>query len=161
MEKFVKENKDSLILFATVLAFLLAIIIVALTSKKLQNEVENMGNEYIFEDKVVELPGTKEISTDELKAEHCLDTICITDVTVYSTESEGRIECTVTNKGEESASGYLRLKFGEKGVVVHYTDISPEDSSKVVAQFKGGSLQDATDYTIEKLSKSERKNIVK
>ena len=160
MKKFIKENKTVSIIIISILFVLIVAILVLLLRKDNKNS-EPLPNDYIFEDKVVELPGTKVVTSDDLNAEQCIDDICVSNVKIYSTKTEGRIECTVTNKGEQTKSDYMRVKFGDKGVVIHYTNVNPGESIETVAQFRNGSLQDATSFTLEKLTAKEKKAIVR
>ena len=160
MKKFIKENKTvSTIIISVILILLITLLVLLL--KKDKEKGEPFPNNYIFENRVVELPGTKVVTNDDLNAEQCIDEICVSNVKIYSTKTEGRIECTVTNKGEQTKSDYLRVIFGDKGVVIHYTNVNPGESKETVAQFRNGSLQDAANFTLEKLTKKEKKAIVR
>lgn len=162
MKKFIKEKSNLLIIIVSILIIILIVLgLVLITKHRNKSSNEDMSSEYIFKDTVVELAGTKIISNDKLKVEHCLNDICISNMKVYSTENEGRIECTITNKTNETKSGYFKVIFGKKVVLVGYNELMPDTSTKKVSEFVGFSLQDANDYKLEKLSKEEKKSINK
>ena len=159
MKKFIKEHSTLAIVIISVLLILLVILGVILATRQ-KNSHKVMGNDYLIQEKEVEFPGTKVVSTDGLKEEKCLNNICVSNITVYSNDSRGRIECTITNKTQEKKSGYLKVLFDNQTLIVAYNNLLPEGSTKAVAQFEGYSLKDANNYSLDSLSKEELEKIV-
>ena len=160
MKKFIKEHRNIVIIIVSVLLVLLIIIAIILATKGHKN-LKKMPNEYIIQEREVELPGTKVVSNDNLNSEQCLDGICVSNVVIHSTADQGRVECTITNKSEKKKKGYLKLVFNDKKLVVSYATLAVNDSTKAYAQFSGYSLQDVSDYSLEKVTKEEKKAFAK
>ena len=138
MKEFIKEKSNLLIIIVSILIIILIVLGLVLITKH-RNK--------------------KNIS--DIMCNICLNDICISNMKVYSTENEGRIECTITNKTNKTKSGYFKVFFGKKVVLVGYNELMPNTSTKKVSEFVGFSLQDADDYKLEKLSKEEKKSINK
>lgn len=160
MKKFIVDHINvAIIITSALLLFLLALVVILATKK--HNATKGMSNEYIINEEKVELAGTKVVSNDNLSAEQCLNDICVSNVVVYSTTSQGRVECTITNNSEKEKSGYLKIVLGDKKLVLGYKKLAVGDSITTTSQFNGYSLQDIDNYSLEKLTNSERKAIVK
>ena len=101
MKKFIKEHRNIVIIIVSVLLVLLIIIAIILATKGHKN-LKKMPNEYIIQEREVELPGTKVVSNDNLNSEQCLDGICVSNVVIHSTTDQGRVECTITNKSDNN-----------------------------------------------------------
>lgn len=159
MKNFIKDNMKLIIIILSILILLLIIIGLVLISKSSKNE--EGFNDYEISNEVVELPGTKVVKNDTLKEEHCIDKICVSDVVIYKTDKDGRVECNITNKNENTESGYLRLKFNEIHLIVAYKNVLSNSSSKAVAQYTNMDIKDIGNYSVEKLTKKEIKSLIK
>ena len=156
MKKKINENMKSIIIVLSILILILIIGALVLIGKSNKNGYAN-----IIESEVVEFPGTKVISNDNLKKEHCLNDICVSDVNIYKVDNKGRLECKVENKSEQTRSGYLKLKFQETSFTIAYRDLKPGIFEKSIAQFTNKKITDTTDYVLEELTKEEEKSIIK
>lgn len=160
MKKFIVDHINvAIIITSALLIFLLALMVILATKK--HNVTKSMSNEYVISEENVELAGTKVVSNDNLSTEQCLNDICVSNVVIYSTTNQGRVECTITNKTEKEKSGYLKIVLGDKKLVLGYKKLAVGDSITTTSQFNGYSLQGIDNYSLEKLTKAERKAIVK
>lgn len=160
MKKFIIDHVNiAIIIVSVLLIFLLALAVILSTKKK--QSFKAMNNNYEIIEKEVELAGTKVVSNDNLSTEQCLNDICVSNVVIYSTTNQGRVECTITNKTEKEKSGYLKIVLGDKKLVLGYKKLAAGDSITTTSQFNGYSLQGIDNYSLEKLTKAERKTIVK
>ena len=110
---------------------------------------------YILSDGVAEIPGTITYTNDDLKKGHCLDGICVLDVTFYYIDDEGRLECTILNQSSKEESGYLKLVFGEDRLTVVYRNLSPGKMVKTISKYHKLTIPDKDDYVLEKLTDEE------
>lgn len=159
MKKFITENMKIIIIILSILILLLIIIGLIFAAKTTKDR--NDQTDYTFSNEVVELPGTKILKSDKLAEEHCLDNICVSDVIIYTVNNEGRMECNITNKSNDTKSGYLRLKFNKESLIISYQDLSPDSSSKATAQYTNKKIDNINDYSLEKLTKEEIKTLIK
>lgn len=109
-------------------------------------------------DKVVELDGTKKYQTEAMTKEHCINKICLYDVTVFSATNIGRVEYIIENKSTEVKSGYLKLMFKNKYVFIAYSKLEPNKSKRSSTQFTG-TFTKVDDYTLVEMTEEEIKNI--
>ena len=156
MKNFIKEHTTLSIVIVSILLLFLIVLGIILMNKVSKEKAEYLPNEYIFADKVSELKGTKTISNANLKKEQCIDNICVSNVAIYSTKNEVRVECTITNKGKKRKSGRLQLNFGNKKLTVSYMNLSVGDETKAFANFYDMNLQVVTEYTLEKAPKVKK-----
>ena len=159
MKKFITENMRIIIIILSILILLLIIIGLVLITNSTKDK--NDQTDYTISNEVVELPGTKVLKSDKLAEEHCLDNICVSDVIIYTVNNEGRMECNITNKSNDTKSGYLRLKFNKESLIISYQDLLPDSSSKATAQYTNKKINDVDDYSLEKLTNEEQKSLIK
>lgn len=122
---------------------------------------DNVGNSYNYNNEIIELPNTVTYKNEQLTLKHCLKNICISDVTFYYNEEIGRVEYTITNDSNKIVSGYLKMVFNDKSLVVVYKDLVPKQTINSFSQYSGIEINDKSDYKLEKLSKKEIKQIIK
>ena len=157
MKKKINENMNLIIIVLSILILILIILSLVLISKS----NSTTGSENIILDEVVELPGTKIISNEKLKQEHCLNDVCVSEVSIYKVGNDGRLECKVENKSEKIKTGYFKLVFESTSFIIAYRDLKPGIFEKSVAQFTNKKITDTSDYVLEELSKEEQKSIIK
>ena len=157
MKKKINENMKLIIIVLSILILILIVLALVLISKG--NNTSGSGNRIL--DEVVELPGTKIITNDKLKQDHCLNDICVSDVKIYIIDNDGRLECKVVNNSKKTKSGYFKLVFQSTSFIIAYRDLKPGIFEKSVAQFTNKKITDTSDYVLEELTKEEQKSIIK
>lgn len=156
---FIKKN-IKLIIIALIFILGIVIIVSVISIKSDKEKGYKEENKYRISDEVVEVPGTKIITSDRIKERHCLNDICVTNMTFYTYGKDGRIECTVKNESEEEKSGYIKIKVNGISLIANYDNLVPGKESKTVARYTGVEFTDIEDYTLEELTKKEKKNII-
>jgi len=155
--KFIKKHR---ILIVSILLVILIVVGVILFLNS-RNVDTGRGNEYKYEDEVIELPGTTSYKNDELSSKHCLNGICIDNANFYYNDEMGRVEYTITNTTKKRKSGYLKMIFKDKSLLIVYNDLEPGKTIKSVSQYQGIEIEDKSDYKLEKLTKEEISKIIK
>lgn len=155
--KFIR--KYMIILIIVLIVILITVGIILFLNRNPRRD--NVGNSYKYNNEVVELPNTVTYKNEKLSEKHCLKNICISDVTFYYNEEIGRVEYTITNNSNKTVSGYLKMVFNDKSLVVVYKDLSPKQTINSFSQYSGIEINDKSDYKLEKLSKKEIKQIIK
>ena len=157
MKKIIAKNMKLVVICLSIILALCIIISLFLISK---TNKENITN-YEIVDEVVELPGTNIISNDNLSINHCLNDICVSDVTIYKAGNNGRLECSIVNNSTKTKTGYFKLVFPETYFIIYYDELNPGIPEKSIAQYTNKKLTDTSDYKLEELTKEEQKNIIK
>ena len=155
--KFIKKHK---ILIVLILLIILIIVGVILFLNSIKRD-SGRGNDYNFEEEVIELPGTTNYKNEQLSSKHCLKGICITEANFYYNDTVGRVEYKITNTSKKKKSGYLKMVFKNKYLIVVYKDLEPNETIKSQSQYVGMKIEDKSDYKLEELSKTEIDNIIK
>ncbi len=104
--------------------------------------------------------GTKVITNRKLKAEKCIDDICISDLHIFYVEENGTVEFMLENKKDVKTSGYYKIILGKEELIVYY-DFDGKEKYKSEAGYDGIDLSKATDYKFVKITKEDEKRIVK
>ena len=154
-----KIGKIMILLIIMVVIFIITVILSVITYDENNLEEDTVKNNYIISEKVVEMPGTKIITNDNMKAEHCLNDICLTNTTFYNNDKVGRVECMIINKTSEVKSGYLKLLVDGKSLVLSYSELEPQKEELVTIRYKGADFSSVEDFTLSKLSRQEIKAI--
>lgn len=155
-----KKNWKIILLIIAVVLLVIGFIFLLPKHKSSPKDQIDENNFYKYSEETTELEGTEVITNDRLKDLHCLDRICISDVEITYLETFGRVDYTVWNRGSKKESGYLKLNFGTNTVLVSYQDLKPDQKISSSYQFFTEDFHSVTDYTIEKLTKEEKKAIV-
>ena len=155
--KFIKKHGILIIIVLIVILVIVGVILFLNSMKKDTGK----GNEYDFDDEVIELPGTTSYKNDELSAKHCLNNICIDKATFYYNDNIGRVEYTITNTSKTKKSGYLKMVFKDKSLIVVYKDLEPNKTIKSQSQYQGVEIEDKSNYKLEKLTQEEINKIIK
>lgn len=156
-----KRINNIMLIIAALIVICIATIIVSVVSYRRNNPQDNTHkNNYDISEKVIEMPGTKIITNDNMKAEHCLNDICLTNATFYSNGKVGRVECIIINKTSEVKSGYLKLLVNGKNLILSYDNLEPQSEKKAIIRYKGADLSSVEDYTLSNLSDQEVKAII-
>ena len=160
MRKKIKNNKMVLISIAIVVFLILLVLIVALAVRSHPAPKYNENSGYTFIDSTVETPGSEVYTNDQIKAEHCLGDICLTDVKVYYVNESGRLDCKITNKGNSKATGYLKINLGFTSLIIAYKNLEAGGTADTSASFYNVKFKQFADYSLSELSKEDKSKIV-
>lgn len=157
MKNWINKNRKILIICLIILVIILLVIIgIFIFGNPKKKEV----NIYNYTNKSEELPGSKEYTSNKLKASHCLKKICVENVVFHYTDNAGRVDLTVYNKTNKKKSGYLKMVFKEQELVIIY-DVDGGGRIQTSSNYEGFEIKDKENYTLEELSKEEIEEITK
>lgn len=122
--------------------------------------ISQYNEDYHFTGNVVEVSGTEIIENDQMKADHCLNDICISNAIFYYADGSGRVDYTIHNQSSKTASGYLKMNFGSNSLIVAYQDLRGNESIQTTSQFLDMKFSNVTDYILEELSEEEINQII-
>ena len=148
-----------IIIIAIILLVIIGLILFFNSGKE-----EPRENNYTFNLEYSEIPGTIVYNNEKLTSEHCLNEVCISDVTFYYRDDEGRVEYNITNTSSDYKkvkSGYLKMVFDDKSLLIVYSDLRSGMTVKSQTQYMGMEIKNKEDYKLEKLTKKEISKIVK
>ena len=154
IDKIGKHNLMVIIVATLIVILIIVGIILASKIGKKENPGD-MSDGYDISDQVVNAPGTKVITNDNLDAMKCLEGICISKVNVYANDDHGRVECNVTNNNTEVQSGYIRVRINNAAVTVAYRNLAPGETRSAYAAWGGKEVVSVDDYSLEKLTQEE------
>ena len=86
---------------------------------------------------------------------HCLDDICISELTFYYIGDSGRIEYTISNHSDKKVSGYFKLVFQNQSLIAVYRDLDVNKSIRTKSQYVDTKISNKDDYVLKKLTKEE------
>lgn len=152
------KNRKTLIVLIIIVVLILVGVILAVFFKP---ESKAKPNAYDFEGEVVELPNTVTYTNDKLNEKHCIEDICIGNVTFYYNDLEGRVEYTITNNSKTTRSGYLKMVFNDQELSVIYKDLRPKKTINSRSQYMGMEIKDKSNYSLRKMTKEEISKITK
>ena len=155
--KFIKKHGIIIIIVLIIILLIIGLILYLNARPKLKN----IGNNYYYSENIVELPGTVTYKNDSLSSEHCLNNICISDVTFHYNNEVGKVDYKITNNSNKIVSGYLKMVFQNQSLLIVYKDLVPKRTINSSSQYMGIEIKDKSDYKLEKLSKEEIKKIIK
>ena len=159
MKKLVAAHKEIVFIVLIIVFLLIAIVLgVWLAPDKKENKKSN--DKYQFTGEVKEIEGTTEYSNDDLKKDHCIDDICISEATFYYLGNEGRVDYVITNKSSSKQSGSYKMVFGDDYLVVYFTDLEPGKPVKTTSQYVGKTIPNMENYTLEYLTEEEKSKII-
>ena len=147
-----------------VLIIIIVVLIVILSTSILLNVGKKSKysdyNNYKIVRKAVDLPGTYVRQVGNLASSHCLDDICITNVSIHYTGMSGRIDYTIVNNSKKSKNGYMKMVFDDVYLVVPY-NLKKGKKTEGSIQYDNTDLSNVYDYKLKKLSNKELSNIKK
>lgn len=155
-------DKRKLILIIVIIIILIILVILAFfgSINKFENKEIDSDKQYNFTGNVVELPNTVTVSNTNLSSSHCLNNICISNLKIYYVGTDGRAEYTITNNSSATASGYLKINFGNnKSLIAVYKNLNAGSSVNTVSVYSLKDLSNVSSYTLEQLTQSEINDI--
>ena len=155
--KFIKKNRILIIVILLIILIVVGVILFLNSG----NKDTGRGNDYKFKEEVIEIPGSTTYKNDELSAKHCLNKICIENVVFYYNDKMGRVEYTITNTSKRKKSGYLKMVFNNKSLIIAYNDLKSMETVKSESQYMGIEIEDKSDYKLVELTEEEINKIIK
>ena len=155
--KFIKKNRILIIVILLIILIVVGVILFINSKPK----DTGRGNDYKFKEEVIEIPGSTTYKNDELSAKHCLNKICIENVVFYYNDKMGRVEYTITNTSKKKKSGYLKMVFNNKSLIIAYNDLKSMETVKSESQYMGIEIEDKSDYKLVELTEEEINKIIK
>ena len=155
-----KKKKYLIIMIIIIILILLLIIVTNVFNKDNININELEEGAYILPGEVKNTD-MKKVSNRGLKKEKCIDDICISNVYIECSKDGGYVHFSVTNKGKETKSGYLKLIIGDLDSVIIYSKVEPGKTKKSSTQYSDKDLGKAKDYSIQEFTTDDYKRIVK
>jgi len=157
MKKDQNKRNILIIIIVVLILVLLLVILFAVNNHKPKTN----GNNYVISSKEKELNGTEEHTSEKLKSSHCVDKVCVENVSIYYNGSEGRVEYTIYNKSSKEVSGNLMMVFGDDTILVAYSKLGAKGKIETSSFFTDKNISDKDDYVLRKLTKEEEKKIIK
>lgn len=162
MVLLIKKNKNILLIVLGIMALVLlfiGLIFVFSNKDKDEKEVLKIGkNNY----KIVnsnKYEGATVITNDRLKEEHCVDYVCIKDLTIYYLADYNNIELDIVNKGRNTATGYIKVIFKDLERTVAYKNLQKDSKTHYVIQLGSTKIDDTSDFEVRKLTAKEEKEL--
>ena len=152
-------KKNRKLLFISIVVLLIILLIIIVISRKPKRKYSDF-NKYKIVDNVQELPGTYVRDTGNLSFSHCLEDICITNVSIHYIDNNGRVEYTITNNSKKKKVGYMKMVFGNSNLIISYS-LKRGKSVKGYIQYNNIDLSNVYDYKLSNLTKKEMSNIKK
>lgn len=154
---FIKKNR--ILIIVILLIILIVVGVILFINSRVKDT--GRGNDYKFKEEVIEIPGSTTYKNDELSAKHCLNKICIENVVFYYNDKMGRVEYTITNTSKRKKSGYLKMVFNNKSLIIAYNDLKSMETVKSESQYMGIEIEDKSDYKLVELTEEEINKIIK
>ena len=158
-----KKNGVKIIIVIAAVFLLVGIVEMVIFSRKEKDnnpDTSKLQSHYDFSEKVEERPGTQKYSSETLSASHCLDGICVENATFYYTDAGGRLEYTLMNQTNETASGLLKMVFDKQSLIIAYQDLAPGAKVETSSYYTNKTIEKMEDYHLEHLSEEDNKKIV-
>lgn len=148
----------SIVVVASILLLVGLIVILSLKPEDKKEEIKIGKNNYRIETGK-EYENATVITNDTLRKEHCVDEICIKDLTIYYFNDYNNIELEIINKGLDNASGYIRVTFGDLERTVAYKNLKKNEKTHYIIQLGDKKVPDTSDFKVRKLTSKEEKKI--
>lgn len=156
------EQKRKVIIVVTIvlaLVILITGITLAFRSGK-SNKGKKVIDDELYKNNYTIVNGEKYadatvITNNTLKKDHCLEDICIRNLTIYQATDYNNVEMTVVNNGKGTATGSLALVFGDRVLVISYNSLDGGKSASHRIQLNKRRLTNTDDFIVRKLSKEE------
>lgn len=149
-----------IVIILTIIFLGIGLFEIILFSQKKEEKGSN-GNNYHFSNEVKEEEGIVIYTNPQLKAAHCLNSICIEDASFYYNKDGGRVEYTIHNQSNDVYEGYLKMIFQEQSLVVAIRKLAPGQSVKSSSYYLGIEIKDKDDFVLQELTEDEKSKIVK
>lgn len=139
-----KKLKIIAIVLISISFILLLIVLITLISNKNRNKIEigkvNLGSTIVD-------PNLVEINTEQLKKEHCLDGVCVSDLRLKSSKYYGVIYYKVKVK-KTYKDKYAAINFGEFKAYINLGEIEKGKEVKRQYRYRNYDLREYKDYTL-------------
>ena len=156
-----KQNKIKFLIIGIVILLVVGLILMLFSNHSKKDSEKAEGNQYhVSEDTKKEEDGVETYTNSKLEKAHCLDSICIENVVFYYKDNEGRIDYSIENRSDKTVTGNLKIVFGEQSLVAVYNNLAAHRKINTSSYFVNMVISNKEDYTLEKLSKEDKGNIV-
>ena len=149
MKKAIENNKNTIIVIIVILIIVFLITgMILLLSNKTRTANDSLNNKYTFEKNTGEIRGTVMYTTDTIKSEHCFEGICISELTFYYLDKNGRIDFEIINRNQQTVSGCLEADFGFIKLKIPYDNLEPNEVKKNSSYYENVKLKEVDDYQL-------------
>ena len=155
-----EKNKIKYIIIALAFFLVLGFVEIILFSQSKNLSKGDSENHYSVSSEKGQASYDTTYTNEKLKAVHCVDSICIENVTLYYQGTNGKMEYTIENRGSEAVSGFVQLVFGDKSLIVSYQDLKAKQKIQGSSYFTEIKIQNTEDYVLKKLTDEEKSEIV-
>lgn len=162
MKKFFTKYK--LICFIILLSVFLIILGILLFSKSPKQENTPPSKEkktasykenYVYDNNIYR--DATVVSNEALTKEHCLDEVCIKDLTIYQGTYYNNVVLKIVNKTTKTKTGQLALVFGDRVLFVSYKNLKEGDTTNYTVELGDKMISDSSDFTVRYLTDDEKK----
>ncbi len=161
MRKFIIKHAKLLVSVLLVFLIVLGLVEIFHFSKIEKEQMKKRPvNNYIFSRENIEVPGTETYTNEVLQNPHCLDSICITGATFYYIGDSGRVDYTIENHSNQSATGYLKMNFGDNHLIIAYRSVPANGKVTNTSQYVNVTFSSKEDYSLEALTEEELNRLV-
>ena len=156
MNKIIKYIIIAIIIFLSV-----GVLEIIIFSQRKESDKEEKGNSYNFTSNVVEEKGITIYSSPQLKAAHCLNSVCIENASFYYNEKGGRVEYIIHNQSNTIYDGFIKMVFNEQSLVISIRNLAPGQSVKSSSYYLGVQIKEKDDYQLQELTEEDKSKIVR
>ena len=147
-----------LLIFIIIIGIIVGITLIPRSNK--EEKEDKLKNQYQISDQTIS-DNAISYTNDSLKKLHCLDSICIENMTIhYYKDGGGRVDYTILNQSKETVSGVMNINFGKHSLIAYYSDLEPNGTVKTGSYYADFTIHDMSDYTLSSVSDSEKNIIV-
>jgi len=154
------DKKNLRVMIVTVVVFLSLLLFVIGSVLLFGGKDKKKGGKAEYDIAEVDIYKDFKVTTSEkLKKEHCLDKICINDLTIYQDDGKYDIVFKIKNTGSLKKSGYLKVVFGNRPLTVKYTNLKGKSSTNYTIQLGKYGLGEVDDFEVRELTDKELSKI--
>ena len=153
------KTKYIVVIIALILLILIGMIEIFIFSKPKNNSQGDSKNQYFVSSEKIE-EDLKTYTNDNLQKIHCVDSVCIENVTFHYDSNSGRIDYLIENQSDKTSSGYLKLIFENQSFIISYEKLEPNQKTEGSSYYEKIEIQNREDYVLEKLKEEEKDKIV-
>lgn len=154
-------DKRKRILIIVILIIVLVLLYVIVSNVFVKEDYNNYKEGVYIVPGEYKDPDIIKVTNKNLKAEKCIDDICISNVYIECTKNQGTIYFTAKNNGSETKSGYLRLYIDDFNTIIIYSKVKPGKTKEGFSGYLNHDLRKASSFKIEKLTYEEYTQLVK
>ncbi len=154
------NNKVKYVIIALVFFLVIGIVEMYFFSRPKKHVKGDSVNHYSVSSQKIKNSNLKVYTNEQLKETHCIDVICVENVTFYYENNRGKISYSIMNQSDKVVSGFVKLVFGEQYLIAPYENLKANQKIQTSSYFEGISISAKENYVLEKLTKAEEDKIV-